>query len=347
MKYFQFITIGLLGISFTACAVQNQGNYLSQYQRAVAYYEEKKYYESLQIFEELIPLLKGRKEIATAQLYQAYAYFYEKNYKKSAYCFETFYKTYPRINQAEEALYMQGHSLYLMVPDICLDQNITEKAQRVLKLYLVQYPHGTYREVVQKYHNELEQHLMRKDFENAKLYEQLGHYHAAIIGLKNFQTHYQESIYQEEALFLQTKAYYQWAINSKKEEQQQRLQEMITCYHAFVDQFPNSQWLKTLEITRDFSALTTPTGNVYEAVAIISKRARQVAIHMKEDLESKLADFAVDDMDDVQTEERATNQEQEEITRLYEKLPKPTTIATEEFLEDKLMYRYNEIASTN
>jgi len=93
-------------------------------------------------------------------------------------------------------------------------------------------------------------------------------------------------------------------------------------------------------ITRDFSKLTAPTGNIYEAVAIMSKRARQVALHMKEDLDTKLADFISDDTDDVQDEEKAAKQEQAEITRLYERLPKPTTIATEEFLDGKLMYRY-------
>jgi DNA-directed RNA polymerase subunit K/omega len=99
-------------------------------------------------------------------------------------------------------------------------------------------------------------------------------------------------------------------------------------------------------VTRDFSALAAPTGNVYEAVAIISKRARQVAIHMKEDLDSKLSDFISDDTEELQDEEKAAKQEQAEITRLYEKLPKPTTIATEEFLEDRLMYRYPEEENT-
>ncbi|MHB9148150.1 MAG: DNA-directed RNA polymerase subunit omega [Candidatus Amoebophilus sp.] len=99
-------------------------------------------------------------------------------------------------------------------------------------------------------------------------------------------------------------------------------------------------------VTRDFSALTAPTSNVYEAVAIISKRARQVALHMKEDLDSKLVDFVSDDTEELQDEEKAAKQEQAEITRLYEKLPKPTTIATEEFLEGKLMYRHTEEENT-
>ena len=95
-------------------------------------------------------------------------------------------------------------------------------------------------------------------------------------------------------------------------------------------------------VTRDFSALTGPTGNIYEAVAIISKRARQAALHMKEDLDRKLEDFISEDMEE-QDEEKASKQEQAEITRLYEKLPKPTTVATEEFFDDKIMYRYADV----
>src|SRR3546814_18931279 len=58
-------------------------------------------------------------------------------------------------------------------------------------------------------------------------------------------------------------------------------------------------------VTRDFSALTAPTGNLYEAVAVISKRARQVALHMKEDLDTKLEDFISDDTDELQDEKRS------------------------------------------
>jgi DNA-directed RNA polymerase subunit K/omega len=72
-------------------------------------------------------------------------------------------------------------------------------------------------------------------------------------------------------------------------------------------------------VTRDFSALNEPTSNIYEAVAIISKRARQVALHMKEDLDKKLADFVTDDIEEIHDEEKAAKQEQAEITRLYEK----------------------------
>ena len=103
---------------------------------------------------------------------------------------------------------------------------------------------------------------------------------------------------------------------------------------------------KTNLTTRDFSALSGPTGNIYEAVAITAKRARQVAVRTKEELDNKLADLVSDDIDDQQIDDQQLEEEKAEeqakISRLYEGMPKPTLIATEEFLRGKLMYRYPE-----
>ena len=89
-------------------------------------------------------------------------------------------------------------------------------------------------------------------------------------------------------------------------------------------------------ITRDIERIASPTGNIYESVVIISKRARQIAVNLKEELNGKLAEFAttVDNLEEI-----FENREQIEISRYYERMPKPTSTAIDEFLEDKLMYR--------
>jgi len=89
-------------------------------------------------------------------------------------------------------------------------------------------------------------------------------------------------------------------------------------------------------VTRDIDQIAQPTGNIYESVVIISKRARQVAVNIKEELNGKLADFAttVDNLEEV-----FENREQIEISKYYERMPKPTSTAIEEFLEGQLMYR--------
>lgn len=87
-------------------------------------------------------------------------------------------------------------------------------------------------------------------------------------------------------------------------------------------------------VTRDMIAMSEQTGNVYETVCIIGKRANQISTEMKKELQKKLEEFASTD----NLEEVSENREQIEISRFYEKLPKPTLIATQEYLEHKLYF---------
>lgn len=89
-------------------------------------------------------------------------------------------------------------------------------------------------------------------------------------------------------------------------------------------------------VTRDLVDLAEETGNVYETVAIIGKRSNQIAAEMRHDLEQKLQEFA--SLND-NLEEISENREQIEISRYYEKLPKATLIATQEYVEGKLYFR--------
>ena len=89
-------------------------------------------------------------------------------------------------------------------------------------------------------------------------------------------------------------------------------------------------------ITRDVKYLAEPTGNIYETVVILSKRANQIALAEKKELSKKLEDFRTDHdtMDEVYE-----NREQIEISKYYEKLPKPDLIAISEFEDGELYYR--------
>ena len=93
-------------------------------------------------------------------------------------------------------------------------------------------------------------------------------------------------------------------------------------------------------ITRDLNVLAKDTQNVYESVAIISKRSRQISAVVKEELSSKLAEFAttVDNLEEI-----FENREQIEISRYYERMPKSTIVAIGEFLNEELTFRYPEV----
>lgn len=92
----------------------------------------------------------------------------------------------------------------------------------------------------------------------------------------------------------------------------------------------------TNTVTRNIMDLADETGNIYESVAIIGKRSNQIASEIKQDLNKKLAEFASynDSLEEV-----FENREQIEISRYYEKLPKPSLIATQEFTEGNIYWR--------
>jgi len=89
-------------------------------------------------------------------------------------------------------------------------------------------------------------------------------------------------------------------------------------------------------ITRDVIDLEKETGNIYESIAILAKRSDQIAVEMKKELDAKLEEFASysENLDEV-----FENREQIEISKFYERLPKPTLIAIQEMLEGKIYFR--------
>ncbi|MDR2233044.1 MAG: DNA-directed RNA polymerase subunit omega [Tannerella sp.] len=89
-------------------------------------------------------------------------------------------------------------------------------------------------------------------------------------------------------------------------------------------------------VTRDMIKMSEDTGNIYETMMVIAKRANQISAEMKKDLEKKLQEFASfnDNLEEV-----FENREQIEISRYYEKLPKPTLIALQEFQDNKIYFK--------
>ena len=94
--------------------------------------------------------------------------------------------------------------------------------------------------------------------------------------------------------------------------------------------------IETTTITRNVNELNDITGNIYESVAILSKRANQIGQELKEELNSKIEEFATPNDN---LEEVFENREQIEISKYYERLPKPTLIAYEEFVNNQIYHR--------
>ena len=91
--------------------------------------------------------------------------------------------------------------------------------------------------------------------------------------------------------------------------------------------------------TKNLNDIKEKTGNLYESISIVGKRSNQINISLKEELHNKLEEFAshTDSLEEIHE-----NKEQIEISRAYERMPNPSLLATQEFLDDKIYYRKNE-----
>jgi DNA-directed RNA polymerase subunit K/omega len=91
--------------------------------------------------------------------------------------------------------------------------------------------------------------------------------------------------------------------------------------------------------TKNLTDIKSKTGNLYESIAVIGKRANQINISLKEELHNKLEEFAshTDSLEEIHE-----NKEQIEISKAYERMPNPALLATTEFMDDKVYYRKNE-----
>jgi len=110
----------------------------------------------------------------------------------------------------------------------------------------------------------------------------------------------------------------------------------IPCTNRLINLNIKFMAVENTTVTRDLRNLEGSTGNIYESISIIAKRANQIGINVKEELNAKLSEFATvsDNLEEV-----FENREQIEISRYYERQPKATLIAINEYQEDKIYHR--------
>lgn len=242
----------LLGSCSPFSKLQKSGSDDAKYKGALEYYKKGDWYRAGLLFEELIPVLKGSNESEMAQFYYAYTQYQQQQYLLSATLFKKFYETFARSEYAQEAMYMYAYSLYKDTPSFNLDQSNTLTATSALQDFINAYPDSKYKEESTKLILELRGKLERKAYEKAKLYYKtsgfnIASYKSAVIAINNFQKDFPDSGYNEELAYLKVDAEFSLAQNSLETKQKERYQEAISYHQAFVDKYPNSQFLKQSE----------------------------------------------------------------------------------------------------
>lgn len=242
----------LLALLLTAAGCSNYQKLLKsndvqqKYAAAVKYYEKGDYYRAGQLLDAVAPLLTGTEQAEDALFYQANANYEMGNYLLSETYFRNFYTTYPRSPKAELAMFMQVKSSYNQSPDFEQDQASTLTAMETVQEFMQRYPQSEHVEEANQILENLGMKLDRKAFDSAKLYYKIRYYKAAVVALSNFQREFASSPYAEEAAYLKVESQYEYAKQSIPSKQEERYYEVVDFYQNFVDQYPESEFKRTV-----------------------------------------------------------------------------------------------------
>lgn len=222
-------------------------------QGAYNYYDKKDYFRASQLFEELVPLLKGTQDAEKSEFFYAMCQYELRLLESATFYFNYFLETYPRSIYSEEATYMEAISQYENSPGFYLDQGNTDKAIVGLESFIDKYPESEKRAKCQKMIDNLNIKLEIKAFENARLFYQIMEYKAAIIALGNFIKDYPNSENREDAMKFRVLSSFKLAKISTDAKKSERFQQTIDFYTIFVDSYPKSNKLGDLESVYDYS----------------------------------------------------------------------------------------------
>ncbi|MDH5365577.1 MAG: outer membrane protein assembly factor BamD [Cyclobacteriaceae bacterium] len=218
-----------------------------KYQGALHFYENEDYARASILFEQILPIIRGLPEGEDVQFKLSYCNFYQGSYLLSSHYFKTFYETYGRSEKAQEAQYMYAYSLYADSPEYNLDQTSSYEAIDAIQAFLNKYPDSEFREEASEIINEMQKKLETKAYEKTKQYLKLRIYKSAIVAFENFRNDYPDSKYNEEIFFLKIEAQYELAEQSLYFKQKERYEKVKEYYEYFIDNYPNSSYLKNAE----------------------------------------------------------------------------------------------------
>ena len=214
---------------------------------AVKYYEKEDYVKALTLLEELITLYRGTSKEENALYYYANTNYYMGDFEMARYHFRNFVKSFPNNKYAEECAFMTAECYYLNSPSYSLDQSDTKIAIKEFQAFINEYPKSTRVAQGNEIIDKLREKLEKKYYEISKQYYHTGDYKSAVYSFNNTLKDFPDTKFREELNFLIIKSYYLLALNSIESKKAERLKLTIDAYIKFVDNFPNSVFLKSAE----------------------------------------------------------------------------------------------------
>lgn len=215
--------------------------------KAKEYYDKEVYLKSSQLYEDLIPYVKGTPKAEEVYYYYSWSEYYLGDYLLSQYHFKNFTRQFSNSVHSEECYFMNAYCYYLTSANYKLDQTSTKNAIKEFQSFIDTYPESTRIDSCNKLIDKLQQKIEKKEYEVVKLYYKIEDYKAAIVASQNFVKEYPSSEYNDELMFITVNSYYLLAINSIQSKKAERLDGAIENYLKMFDLYPKSSYISRAE----------------------------------------------------------------------------------------------------
>ena len=243
-KSFLFFCLSLLFFLSTSCKFQKllkSDDTDKKYAMALQLYSEKDYSRALQLFEQLMGVMRATDKAQKIYYSQAYCYYYSKDYTMASYYFKRFSSNFPNTREAEECTFMSAFSNCQNSPEYSLDQTTTRDAIKELQAFINTYPESKRIPECNDLIDKMREKLETKDFKIAQLYYRMDDYIAAITAFNNILKDYPDTQKKEEIMFLIFKCYNKYAVQSIDARKKERIQKAFMAYNDFATLYPSSQ----------------------------------------------------------------------------------------------------------
>ncbi len=212
--------------------------------KAKEYYEAGQYVKSSELLGQILPRYRATEEAEELNWMHCMSYYGMKDYFMAGSYFKTFVDQFPFGKHAEEANFLLAMCDYRISPRSELDQESTRNALEEFNLFITRFAYSPKVEESKKYVTELQDKLVEKSHNSAKLYYDMKEYKAAVVAINNSLKVYASSKYREEMMFLKLHSMYLYAVKSMPDKQKTRYQDTLDDYYSFMEEFPKSQYSK-------------------------------------------------------------------------------------------------------
>ncbi len=239
-------------------ALYKTNDYEYKYEAAKQCYVAGQYTKAYQLLGDLINIMKGTDKAEECLFMNGMCYFNLRDYDTAVLYLDKYFNTYPKGTYAELAKFYCGKASYLQSPDPRLDQSPTYTAINQLQEYLELYPYTARRDEINDMIYELQDRLVTKEYESAKLYYDLGTYNgncinggnnfeACIITAENAIKQFPYTNLKEDLAMLILRAKYKLAFYSVEDKAKERYQQTVDEYYGFKNEFPDSKYMDEAE----------------------------------------------------------------------------------------------------